>query len=145
MENVFNNIPVILLFVFLCIMLRTEKRDRKMNILYIKVKNLLVISLLVFMASSVLFAIDSYAADGALFADLTSKGAEIFTGMRDIIYVVAGFGIIGVAVGGFFGTLNWKWLGAIIIGLMVIALTGSFITTVVGPEGSVSGITDTLK
>lgn len=141
MENLFNNIPVILLFVFLCILLKTEKRDRKMDMLYIKVKNFLVVTLLIFMVSSVLFATDSY----ALFDDLTAKGAEIFTGMRDIIYVVAGFGIIGVAVGGFFGTLNWKWLGAIIIGLTVIALTGSFITAVAGPEATVKGITDTLK
>lgn len=141
MENLFNNIPVILLFVFSCILLKIEKRDKKMDMLYIKVKNFLVVTLLIFMVSSVLFATDSY----ALFDDLTSKGAEIFTGMRDIIYVVAGFGIIGVAVGGFFGTLNWKWLGAIIIGLTVIALTGSFITAVAGPEATVKGITDTLK
>ena len=92
---------------------------------------------------------DSYAAAAAgestgLFAELISRGAEIFRGMRDIIYVVSGFGIIGVSVGGFFGNMNWKWLGAIIIALMVIGLTGSILDFVVGGE-SQTGITDTLK
>ena len=63
--------------------------------------------------------------------------------MRDIVYVVAGFGIIGVAVGGFFGNLNWKWLSAIIIGLVVLAVTGAFVKYVTGEE--VQNITDTLK
>ncbi|MBP3346094.1 MAG: hypothetical protein J6L86_03570 [Alphaproteobacteria bacterium] len=82
-------------------------------------------------------------ADDGLFSELTAKGAEIFTGMRDIVYVVAGFGIIGVAVGGFFGNLNWKWLSAIIIGLVVLAVTGAFVKYVTGEE--VQNITDTLK
>ena len=93
-----------------------------------------------FLASSILFATNSYA---ALFEDLTSKGAEIFKGMREIIYAVAGFGIVAIAIGGFFG--NFKWLGAIIIGLMVIALTAGIINymveeTVITP----AMITDTL-
>ena len=79
-----------------------------------------------------------------LFADLIAKGAEIFNGMRDIIYVVAGFGIIGVSVGGFFGQINWKWLSAIIIALMVIGVTGSILNFIVGGP-SQTGITDTLK
>ena len=76
---------------------------------------------------------------------MTSKGAEIFKGMREIIYAVAGFGIVAIAIGGFFGNFNWKWLGAIIIGLMVIALTAGIINymveeTVITP----AMITDTL-
>ena len=82
-------------------------------------------------------------ADDGIFSELTEKGAEIFTGMRDIVYVVAGFGIIGVAVGGFFGNLNWKWLSAIIIGLVVLAVTGAFVKYVTGEE--IQNITDTLK
>lgn len=81
-----------------------------------------------------------------LFAGLINTGREIFEGLRDLIYVVAGFGIIGVAVGGFFGNLNWKWLGAIVIGLVVIASTGELITAITGCEEFTQGlITDTLK
>ncbi len=106
--------------------------------LYVKLKKMILFALVAFLASSILFATNSYAADG-LFSDLTSKGAEIFMGMREIIYAVAGFGIMAVAIGGFFGNFNWKWLGAIIIGLMVIASTAGIInymveSTVITPD-----------
>lgn len=81
-----------------------------------------------------------------LFSGLVKTGSNIFLGLRDLIYVVAGFGIIGVAVGGFFGNLNWKWLGAIIIGLIVIASTGEIIATVTDCKQFTSTvIQDTLK
>ena len=107
--------------------------------LYVKLKKIIIFALVAFLASSILFATNSYA---ALFEDLTSKGAK---GMREIIYAVAGFGIVAIAIGGFFGNFNWKWLGAIIIGLMVIALTAGIINymveeTVITP----AMITDTL-
>ena len=66
-------------------------------------------------------------AHAALFSQLTQSGSDIFMGMRDIIYAVAGFGIVGIAIGAFFGNLNWKWLSAIIIGLMVIAGTAGIL------------------
>ena len=84
--------------------------------------------------------------DLGLFSGLINTGNKIFKGLRDLIYVVAGFGIIGVAVGGFFGNLNWKWLGAIIIALVVIATTGELINAITGcTEFTSSMITDTLK
>ncbi len=141
MESLFTNTAWVLLFVLL--MFQKKREGVKMFALSIKVKKTLLLSLMIFALSSVLFAGDSY----ALFEELTQKGSEIFMGMRDIIYVVAGFGIIGVAVGGFFGTINWKWLGAIIIGLFVIATTAAFINYVAyGKSGSqIAGITDSLK
>lgn len=109
--------------------------------LYIKLKKIVLAVVLVFAVSSILFATDSCAAE--LFSDLINKGTEIFEGMRDIIFAVSGFGIIAIAVGGIFGNFNWKWLGAIIIGLMVIALTSGIIQYMVG--SNVVNITDTLK
>lgn len=98
-----------------------------------------LLSVLCFLMMSVFVPSDSY----ALFEELTDKGIEIFTGMREIIYVVAGFGIIGIAIGGFFGNLNWKWLGAVIIGLVIIAVTAAFINYVAGEN--VVDVQDTLK
>lgn len=82
---------------------------------------------------------------GSLFGDLTSKGIEIFGGMREIVYAVAGFGILAVAIGGFFGVINWRWLASIIIGLMVIASASSLINYMVDSDViSDSMITDSL-
>jgi len=69
-----------------------------------------------------------------IFKDLVRTGRTIFNRLRDLIYVVAGFGIIAVAVGGFFGNLNWKWLGAIIISLVVMATAGEIIVLITGCE-----------
>lgn len=80
-----------------------------------------------------------------IFKELVQTGQMIFNRLRDLIYVVAGFGIIAVAVGGFFGNLNWKWLGAIIISLVVIATAGELIVLMTGCESfNGSLITNTL-
>ena len=70
--------------------------------------------------------------DLGIFTELVTTGREIFNKLRDLIYVVAGFGIIAVAVGGFFGNLNWKWLGAIVISLVVIATAGEVVVLITG-------------
>ena len=111
--------------------------------LYIKLRKIIVLALVAFIVSSILFATDSFAADESLFKDLISKGREIFEGMRDIVFAVSGFGIIAIAVGGFFGNFNWKWLGAIIIGLMVVGVTSGIIQYMVGED--VLNVEDTLK
>ncbi len=91
-------------------------------------------------------AVTGCSSDYGLFGGLIETGRKIFSGLRDLIYVVAGFGIIGVAVGGFFGNLNWKWLGAIIIALVVIATTGEIINMITGCDQFTQAmITDTLK
>ena len=106
-------------------------------------KKYVLVGLALFVVSSILCATDAY----AVFENLTATGGEIFTGMRKIIWGASGFGILAVAIGGFFGAINWKWLSAIIIGLVVIALTASalqYMTAGVA-DISVSGIADTLK
>ena len=112
--------------------------------LYVKLKKIILLTLVAFIVSTILFATNSFAEDSGLFADLTAKGQEIFKGMREIIFAVAGFGIIAIAVGGFFGNFNWKWLGAIIIGLMVIAMTSGIIEYMVGSD-VLTDVQDTLK
>lgn len=84
--------------------------------------------------------------DVGAFRELVLTGQKIFNRLRDLIYVVAGFGIIAVAVGGFFGNLNWKWLGAIVISLVVIASAGELIVLLTGCEQyGTDLITNTLE
>ncbi len=109
----------------------------------INLKKYVFAGISVFALSSILCVADAY----AVFEDLTKTGWEIFGGMRKIIFGAAGFGIIAVAIGGFFGVLNWKWLSAIIIGLVVIGTTVAAIKYMVagtGADVSVEGISDTL-
>ncbi|MBR5599527.1 MAG: hypothetical protein IKW39_05750 [Alphaproteobacteria bacterium] len=61
------------------------------------------------------------------FGSLIKSGKTIFVGLRKIIYPASAVGIICVCIGGFFGNINWKWLTAIVIGLLVISLCAGFI------------------
>ena len=44
-----------------------------------------------------------------------------FVQARSVVYVLSGFGLIGVAVGAIFGKINFKWLAMICIGLAMLA------------------------
>jgi type IV secretory pathway VirB2 component (pilin) len=57
----------------------------------------------------------------AAFDTLKTSGQTIFTGLKKIIYPASAIGIICVCIGGFFGNINWKWLLAIVVGLVVIS------------------------
>ena len=108
-----------------------------------KLKRYVIAGLFVFAISCILCVMDSYAA----FESLTETGGTIFEGMKKIIFAAAGFGIIAVALGGIFGVLNWKWLAAIIIGVVVIALTAGLLNYMVdgtGAKVTIPKITDTL-
>ncbi len=147
MENLNKNRPQFLPFVCLLKKAINVIDEKDCRMLCVKLKNFLMMAVVMFVVSSVLFATDSYAdsGDNGLFSDLIAKGGSIFSGMREIIYAVAGFGISAVAIGGFFGNLNWKWLVAIALGLFVIATTGVIINYMVGEQTITdSMITDTL-
>ena len=86
---------------------------------------------------------DSFAA----FETLKATGTKIFKGIRSIIYPASTIGIICVCIGGFFGNINWKWLTAVVVGLIVISLCGGFIALFVGDVGELSSLdkTNTLR
>jgi len=119
-----------------------------LDINFKKFRKYLFCGLLLFAVSSILCATGSFAADsGPVFGTLVNTGTEIFDGMKKIIFAAAGFGIIAVALGAVFGALNWKWLAAIIIGVVVIAATGgllAYMSKGTGADKSVEDITQRL-
>lgn len=68
----------------------------------------------------------------AAFENLKETGVTIFKGIKSIIYPASAIGIICVCIGGFFGNINWKWLTALVVGLIVISLCTGFISLFVG-------------
>ena len=75
-------------------------------------------------------------ADAAPFEALKKSGREIFEGLRKIIYPASAIAIITICMGGFFGNINWKWLTAIIVGLVVISCCVAFVS-MFAPETAV--------
>lgn len=75
--------------------------------------------LVIFLLLSLFF----YTADASAetFGALTKAGDAIFQGLRKIIYPAATIGVACVCIGGMFGSFNWKWLAAILLGVFIIA------------------------
>lgn len=84
---------------------------------------------------------DCYAA----FDALKDSGREIFSGLKSIIYPASAIGIICVCIGGFFGNINWKWLTAVVVGLIVISLCGGFIELFAGSNEETTKLNEPIS
>lgn len=69
-------------------------------------------------ASLFFYTTDAY----AVFESLQNAGNNIFHGIAKIIYPAATIGLACVCIAGMFGNFNWKWLAAIMLGVLIIAL-----------------------
>lgn len=65
-----------------------------------------------------------YTADvnAQVFGSLNNAGNKIFEGLVKIIYPAATIGLACVCIAGMFGNFNWKWLAAIMLGVLIISL-----------------------
>ncbi|MBE6452243.1 MAG: hypothetical protein E7012_01980 [Alphaproteobacteria bacterium] len=61
-----------------------------------------------------------------------SKGVNTFKAVRTIIFIVGGFGLVGVAFVAIFGKINWKWFASLAVGLGILAAAGSVVTYATG-------------
>lgn len=68
---------------------------------------------------------DAYADD--VLQTVRNKAAKFIHDLRPLIFVLAGFGLIGFAFGAIFGKISWKWFANIAIGLFLVANVGLFI------------------
>ena len=60
------------------------------------------------------------------------KALNVFTSVKTIIFVVGGFGLVGVAFGAIFGKINWKWFAGLAVGLAILAAAGSIVNYATG-------------
>ena len=70
-----------------------------------------------------LYTTEALAATGdtGTFSALITSGKTMFSGLRKVIYPADTIGIASVCIGGMFGSFNWRWLIAIMLGVFVIA------------------------
>ena len=73
-------------------------------------------------------------ADGDVFEMVTRRAAFILAGIKPIVYIIAGFGLIAFAWGAIFNKISWKHFANIAIGLflgltIVSRLQGFLVTT----------------
>ena len=95
-------------------------------------------------------AVDAFA-DGEVFTKISDKMISTFKSVRSIIFIVGGFGLVGLGFAAIFGKIKWTWLAALAAGLAIVALAGAvvdYVTQQGGTQGEYTydtgeGLTDT--
>lgn len=72
------------------------------------------------------------------------KALNTFQAVKTIIFVVGGFGLVGIAFAAIFGKVNWKWFAGLAVGLAILAAAGSIVNYATG-DSAADGMGDTFK
>ena len=93
-------------------------------------------SLLKYMALALVVGLVFYGFDAAANENVFTKAintlAVVFSNVRKVVYIIGAFGLIGIAIGGIVGKINFKWLGYLAAGLAIVAVADLFIQYVIG-------------
>jgi len=79
------------------------------------------------LAVAVVFVATGASASGNVFSTVLSRMLTTFRNARSVIFVVGGFGLIGLGFAAIFGKVNWKWLAALACGLAIVAVAGQVV------------------
>ena len=64
---------------------------------------------------------------GNVFGTITDRMVTTFQNSRSVIFIVGGFGLIGLGFAAIFGKVQWKWLAALACGLAIVAVAGQVV------------------
>lgn len=106
-------------------------------------KKLLVLCSLVFVLT-VLFADASHA---QLMNKAAGKAVSVFNHVKMIIFVVGGFGLVGIAFQAIFGKVKWTWFAGLAVGLAILAAAASIVNYATGDtmgRGATQQVQDTF-
>lgn len=78
--------------------------------------------------------LDAYAEEGNIFTTIATRAAQALKDMHKLVYLLAGFGLIGFAFMAIFNKISWKWFANIAIGLFLVAVMGMIISYFTGDE-----------
>ena len=62
-----------------------------------------------------------------VFGTILSRMVTTFQNVRSVIFVVGGFGLVGLAFAAIFGKVKWSWLAALAVGLAIVAVAGAIV------------------
>ncbi|MCM1324208.1 MAG: TrbC/VirB2 family protein [Acetobacter sp.] len=113
--------------------------ERNKTMKYIKLA-LLSLAFIAILANSSFAAGSS---DGySLMETAAGKAVRIFNHVKMIIFVVGGFGLVGIAFQAIFGKVKWTWFAGLAVGLAILAAAGAIVNYATGAtmgEGSSAG------
>lgn len=67
------------------------------------------------------------------------KALDVFKATRTIVFIVGGFGLVGIACAAIFGKMQWKWFAFLAIGLAILAAAGAIVNYATTPGSTVTG------
>ena len=72
------------------------------------------------------------AANAAIMSIAADKAITLFQHVKGIIFVVGGFGLVGIAFQAIFGKVKWSWFAGLAVGLAIVAAADAIIKYAVG-------------
>ncbi len=67
------------------------------------------------------------------------KAGNLFRNIRTLVFILGGFGLVGLATSAIFGKIKWPWFGALAVGLGVLAAAGAIINYATGDSQVTDG------
>lgn len=95
---------------------------------------------------TVIFTCASYANNKGVMETATDKAVQMFNHVKMIIFVVGGFGLVGIAFQAIFGKVKWTWFAGLAVGLAILAAAGAIVNYATGAKmgGNVREVKDTF-
>lgn len=74
------------------------------------------------------------AANGGVMNLAAGKAVQMFNHVKMIIFVIGGFGLVGIAFQAIFGKVKWTWFAGLAIGLAILAAAGAIVNYATGAK-----------
>lgn len=88
----------------------------------------------------------SGANNGSLMGIAASKAIIMFRHVKAIIFIVGGFGLVGIAFQAIFGKVKWSWFAGLAVGLAILAAAGAIVNYATGDQmGKQAGSSEDAK
>lgn len=71
-------------------------------------------------------------ADADLMNTAGAKALKVFQRVKMIIFIVGGFGLVGIAFQAIFGKVKWAWFAGLAVGLAILAAAGAIVNYATG-------------
>ena len=105
-------------------------------------KKLLKTLALVAVFGVIIYATGALAGEGGL-DSVTKKLADTFKDVKGVFFVLAAFGLIGLAAAALLGKVQWKWLFALVFGVAIVAAAGYIVQYAAGEGADIEELGDT--
>ena len=85
---------------------------------------------------------DAWADGASLMGQAQNKTRNVFDSVKTIMFILGGFGLVGVAFQAVMGKIKWVWVASLAVGLALLAAAGSIVEYATG--SSEAGLSTTF-